>query len=121
CQIFDPWDQAFGAMVTEAKSIPHWDDRVAALAKVAGEIGRMNEQGIRGSDALLGVLDGAELDAGTVCEIGFAAGLGKKCFGLRTDFRDVGDFEGLPINLRVLYFIESSGGRLFRRIDGIEI
>lgn len=121
CQIFDPWDQAFGAMVSQAKSITRWDDRVAALAKVAGEIGRMNEQGIRGSDAMLGVLDGTEIDSGTACEIGFAGGLGKRCYGLRTDFRDLGDFEGLPINLQVLYFIQSSGGRLFRRINDIEI
>ncbi|MFH0825014.1 MAG: nucleoside 2-deoxyribosyltransferase [Pseudomonadota bacterium] len=121
CGIFDPWDQAFGSMINEAKSISRWDDRVAALAKVAGEIGRMNGQGIRESDAVLGVLDGAELDSGTVCEIGFAAGLGKRCYGLRTDFRDLGDFEGLPINLQVLYFIQSSGGQLFRRIDELDI
>lgn len=121
CVIFDPWDQAFGAMVTEAKSITHWEDRVTALAKVASEVGRMNEHGIRSSDATLGVLDGTEIDSGTASEIGFAAGLGKRCYGLRTDFRDLGDFEGLPINLQVLYFIESSGGRLFRRIDDIEI
>ena len=76
---------------------------------------------IRSCDAVLGVLDGAELDSGTVSEIGFAAGIGKKCYGLRTDFRDCGDFDGIPINLQVLYWIESSGGRLFRRIDDIEM
>ena len=43
------------------------------------------------------------------------------CYGLRTDFRDLGDFEGLPINLQVLYFIESTGGRLFGTIGDIEI
>nr|WP_237671456.1 nucleoside 2-deoxyribosyltransferase [Desulfomonile tiedjei] len=67
----------------------------------------MNEQGIRCSNAILGVLDGTEIDSGTACEIGFAAGLGKRCYGLRTDFRDLGDFEGLPINLQVLYFIKT--------------
>ncbi|MGB6064153.1 MAG: nucleoside 2-deoxyribosyltransferase [Desulfomonilaceae bacterium] len=72
-------------------------------------------------DALLGVIDGAELDSGTVCEIGFAAGLRKRCYGLRTEIRDLGDFEGLTINLQVLYFIESSGGRLFRKIGDIKI
>jgi hypothetical protein len=39
---------------------------------------------------------------------------------LRTDFRNSGDFDGIPINLQVLYWIESSGGRLFRRIDEIK-
>lgn len=121
CEIFDPWEQAFGSMISEAKSVVPWEERVAALSKVARRIGNMNDQGIRRSDAILGVLDGAELDSGTVCEIGFAAGLGKRCYGLRTDFRDLGDFEGLPINLQVLHFIESSGGRLFRAIDDIVI
>lgn len=121
CEIFDPWQQSFGPILKKAKARTHWHERVVALAEAAREIGRMNEKGIRESDALLGVLDGAELDSGTVCEIGFAAGLGKRCYGLRTDFRDLGDFEGLPINLQVLYFIESSGGRLFRRIGDIEI
>lgn len=81
----------------------------------------MNEQAIRDADLILGVLDGSELDFGTVCEIGFAAGLGKRCYGLRTDFRDLGDFEGLPINLQVLYFIESSGGSLFTTIEEIRL
>ncbi len=119
CEIFHPWDQAFGSMVEEAKAITQWGERVAALAKTAGEIGRMNENGIRNSGVILGVLDGAELDPGTVSEIGFAAGLGKKCYGLRTDFRNSGDFYGIPINLQVLYWIESRGGKLFRRIEEI--
>ncbi len=71
---------------------------------------------IRSCDVVLGVLDGPELDSGTVSEVGFAAGLGKKCYGLRTDFRNSGDFDGIPINLQALYWIESSGGKLFRRI-----
>ncbi len=67
----------------------------------------------------LGCIGWARIGLGTVSEIGFAAGLGKKCYGLRTDFRDSGDFDGIPINLQVLYWIESSGGKLFRRIDQI--
>ncbi len=76
---------------------------------------------IRSCDIVLGVLDGPELDSGTASELGFAAALGKKCFGLRTDFRDSGDFDGIPINLQVLYWIESSGGMPFRRISGISL
>ncbi len=74
---------------------------------------------IRACDVVLGVLDGLELDSGTVSEMGFAAALGKKCYGLRTDFRNGGDFDGIPINLQALYWIESSGGKLFRRISEI--
>ncbi len=51
--------------------------------------------------------------------IGFSAALGKRCYGLRTDFRNSGDFEGIPLNLQVLYSIESSGGSLLRRINEI--
>ncbi len=120
CEIFDPWEQGFGALLKEAKAKTDYCERVTAFKKAARSIGKMNEQGIRGSDVILGVLDGAELDSGTVCEMGFASGLRKRCYGLRTDFRDMGDFEGLPINLQVLYFIDSSGGRLFRRIQDIE-
>jgi hypothetical protein len=36
-----------------------------------------------------------------------------------TDFRDSPDFDGIPINLQVLYWIEASGGKLFRRIEDI--
>jgi nucleoside 2-deoxyribosyltransferase len=45
---------------------------------------------IRSCDLILAVLDGTELDSGTVSEIGFTAGLGKRRYGLRTDFRDCG-------------------------------
>ncbi len=120
CRVFDPWDQSHGSMIKDARAITDWQERVAALAEVARQIGQMNEKAIRDTDLILGILDGAELDSGTVCEIGFAAGLGKRCYGLRTDFRDLGDFEGLPLNLQVLHFIESSGGKLFRQIEDIE-
>jgi nucleoside 2-deoxyribosyltransferase len=80
----------------------------------------VNENAIRECDVLLGVLDGAEVDSGTAAEIGFAAASAKKCFGLRTDWRDSGEF-GLALNLQVLHFIQKSGGRLFRSIEEIEL
>ena len=78
----------------------------------------MNENAIRECDILLAVLDGAEVDSGTAAEVGFAVGIGKSVFGLRTDWRDSGEF-GLPLNLQVLHFIEKSGGSLFRSIEEI--
>ena len=117
--VFDPWDQPFRPTIEEASTVEDWPARVAAFKEIATRIGRANEEMIRVCDVVLGVLDGLELDSGTVSEIGFAAALGKKCYGLRTDFRNSGDFEGIPINLQVLYFIESSGGKLFRRINEI--
>jgi len=117
--VFDPWDQPFRPTIEEASTIEDGSARVAAFKAIATRIGKANEDMIRACDIVLGVLDGLELDSGTVSEIGFGAGQGKKCYGLRTDFRNSGDFDGIPINLQVLYFIESSGGKLFRTIDAI--
>ena len=117
--VLDPWEGPFGPAIAEASAIQDWPSRVRAFEDVARQIGKANEEMIRTCDIVLGVLDGAELDSGTVSEIGFAAALGKKCYGLRTDFRDCGEFDGMPFNLQVLYWIEASGGRLFRRIEEI--
>ena len=117
--VFDPWEQPVGSTIKQAKTIDDWSARVTAFKAIATRIGRANEDMIRACDIVLGVLDGLELDSGTVSEIGFAAALGKKCYGLRTDFRNSGDFDGIPINLQVLYWIESSRGSLFRRISEI--
>lgn len=118
-EVFDPWAQPFSKAIREASKIENHDERVGALARLAKEIGAANENGIRECDLLLGVLDGPDLDSGTVAEIVFAVGIGRCSHGLRTDWRDSGEF-GLPVNLQVLYFIEKSGGRLFRRIEDIE-
>jgi nucleoside 2-deoxyribosyltransferase len=39
----------------------------------------------------VGVLDAPELGSSTVNETGFAAELGKKCYGLRANFVNCGD------------------------------
>jgi nucleoside 2-deoxyribosyltransferase len=121
CSILDPWNPKFHNVIDEAKALGHWSARVAAFRDIARQIGKANDDMIRSCDAVLGVLDGPDLDSGTASEIGFAAGLGKRCYGLRTDFRNSGDFDGIPINLQVLYWIESTGGTLFRRIDEISL
>jgi len=120
--IFCPWEQT--QLSDELQRIPQLDryqERVGSYKAFAAQIGTINEDGIRESDALLAVLDGAEVDSGTASELGFASALGKVCYGLRTDIRDSGDFAGIPVNLQVLHFIERSGGRLFRKIADIEI
>jgi len=119
CEVFDPWEQPFSKAIHQASEIEDYHERIAAFARLAREIGAANENGIRESDILLAVLDGAEVDSGCAAEIGFAVGIAKPVFGLRTDWRDTGEF-GLPLNLQVLYFIEKSGGRLFRRIEEID-
>jgi nucleoside 2-deoxyribosyltransferase len=121
CTVLDPWEGAFGRAIEEAGTIQDWSARVASFKEIAAQIGNANEEMIRACDIVLGVLDGAELDSGTVSEIGFGAALGKGCYGLRTDFRDSGEFDGMPFNLQVLYWIESSGGKLFRKIEEITL
>lgn len=121
CTVLDPWEGAFGEAIQEAATIQDWPARVAAFKMIAGQIGKANEDMIRSCDVVLGVLDGPELDSGTVSEIGFTAALGKRCYGLRTDFRNCGDLDGLPFNLQVLYWIEASGGKLFRKIEEITL
>ncbi len=122
CRVFDPWAQTgFEVAIERAGALTDYPGRCAAFAAIASGIGRVNEEGIRGAQLLLAVLDGAEVDSGTAAELGFAAALGKRCYGLRTDQRDCGDFSGIAVNLQVLHFIAMSGGRLFRSIDAIEL
>ena len=42
---------------------------------------------IAGSKAILAVLDGRSIDEGVAFELGFAAALGKPCFGFKSDAR----------------------------------
>lgn len=120
--VFDPWEQQeVDQRIRDALSHQDLELKQQALADAAGYAGQINARGVRSCDGLLAVLDGTELDSGTVAELGYAAGLGKPCYGLRTDIRDVGELPGLPINLQVLHFIQASGGCLFRGIDEINI
>ena len=80
------------------------------------EIGRRNADAIRECDVLAAYLEGQEPDSGTVAEVGYAAGLGKPCFGLRTDMRRAGE-DGVAVNLPVEAFIVASGGRMCRSLD----
>ncbi|QWV98473.1 nucleoside 2-deoxyribosyltransferase [Geomonas nitrogeniifigens] len=122
CSVFDPWEQEEVAQrIKEAMSVEEGAERARAIKEAARFTGAVNAQGLKGSDLVLAVLDGTEPDSGTVAELGYGCGIGKKCYGLRTDFRDCGDFPGVPLNLQVLYFIEESGGRLFRRIEEIDL
>jgi len=118
-EIFNPWEQPFSKAIHKASEIEDYHERLAAFAHLAKDIGSANENGIRECDILLAVLDGLEVDSGCAAELGFAVGIGKQCHGLRTDWRDTGEF-GLPMNLQVLHFIEKSGGALFRSIEEIE-
>ena len=119
--VYDPWDNErtdeFARRHREAAAVNDSIGRRGAFLKLAREIGEHNEQMIAAAGMFLAVLDGMEPDSGTVAELGFASALGNRCFGLRTDTRLCGDFEGLPVNLQLLRFIERSNGRMFNSVD----
>ena len=100
----DPWSLTTAVEVEKARAAGR--ERELAL-----EIGRRNAAAIRGCELLAAHLDGQELDSGTAAEVGFAAGLGITCFGLRTDLRQSGE-PGVAVNLQVEAFIGQSGGRI---------
>lgn len=119
--VCDPWkeSEAFVGEISEVHTATTVADQIARAAAVATKIGFINIEAIRSADIVLAILDGSECDSGTVAELGFSVGLGKPAYGLRTDFRNVGELPGLPVNLQVMAFIEMSGGKMVRSIEEI--
>ena len=102
----DPWTLTTAEEVAAARAAGPAAQRAMSL-----EIGRRNAEAIRSSQLLAALLDGQEPDSGTVAEVGYAAGLGHTCFGLRSDFRESGE-AGVAVNLQVESFIVESGGAI---------
>jgi nucleoside 2-deoxyribosyltransferase len=109
------------ALRTVVEPVDPWaltsaDEVAAAVAagqetEMALEIGRRNVEAIRSCTLLAALLDGQEVDSGTASEVGFAHGIGLRCFGLRTDLRQSGE-SGARVNLQVEAFIVASGGSI---------
>lgn len=122
--VLDPWDNErsaeFARRLASAACLTEPARRNETCRELAREIGEHNERLIEACDILLAVLDGMEPDSGTAAELGFASALGKRCYGLRTDMRTAGDFEGVAINLQLIRFIERNGGRLLRSLGELE-
>src|SRR4051794_26152750 len=100
----DPWALTTAQEVAEARA-------AAREQEFALEIGARNAEAIRSCVLLAAHLDGQEVDSGTAAEIGFAAALGLRCYGLRTDLRECGE-AGVSVNLQVEHFLVASGGSL---------
>jgi nucleoside 2-deoxyribosyltransferase len=107
----DPWSLTSEAEVEAAHAAGH--EREIAL-----EIGRRNIEAIRSSSLLIAQLDGQEPDSGTVAELGYAAGLGLRCFGIRSDWRQAGE-PGVPLNLQVVSFVAASGGTIEPSLEAL--
>lgn len=119
-EVLNPWDDTrFADDIKRAPSIIDPDERRALLATINNGLGSKNAESIREADGMVAVLDGIDVDSGTAAEIGYAYGLGKRIYGLRTDFRLTGENEVSVVNLQVRYFIDDSGGTLVTTIDDL--
>jgi nucleoside 2-deoxyribosyltransferase len=118
--VVNPWDDtSFAADFERTRALTDINQRRDAFHRINLGIGAKNERMIRSVDMLVGVLDGVDVDSGTAGEMGFAYGLGKPVYGLRTDFRLTGDNEAAGINLQLRYFIEQSGGAYVTTVDDL--
>jgi len=119
-EVSNPWDDTrFAGEFERIAGIDSRAEAIAALAAINAELGRANAESIRNADGVVAILDGVDVDSGTAAEIGYAYALGKRIYGLRTDFRLAGDNVGSLVNLQVQYFIEASGGSVQTTIEGL--
>ena len=116
--MLDPWADPDGTTAAAFALAPDDPRRHATLSALNARLGAANAASIESADAVLAVLDGSDVDSGTAAEIGFAAAHECLIVGLRTDTRETGDNEAAVVNLRILYFIEISGGRVMTTVAG---
>jgi hypothetical protein len=69
CTVSDPWDGKYGTVFAQASTIQDWPSRVRAFKDISMRIGKANEDMIQSCDAVLRVMDGAELGSGTASKI----------------------------------------------------
>jgi nucleoside 2-deoxyribosyltransferase len=109
--IVNPWESTevdvVSALVTEDKN---------TIRKMWLSIGEVNQRHIDSCHRMLAILDGVDVDSGTAAEIGYAYAKGMSVSALRTDLRQSGELY-MNVNLQVEYFIEASGGKVFRTLD----
>jgi nucleoside 2-deoxyribosyltransferase len=108
-RILDPWEEEH-AGTTDAHSARK--EQAATLAESNERIAQSNQASIEQCDAVLALLDGADVDSGVAVEIGFAYALGRPIVGWRSDLRRAGENAGTAVNLQVSHFVLGSGGRL---------
>jgi nucleoside 2-deoxyribosyltransferase len=113
-QIRDPWD--WPGQRDPATKIKTAD--LLLTARIGGdgrdwgvsqEIAARNVTELLAADAVLAVLDGADVDSGVAAEVGYAVARGKTVIGLRTDDRATADSNGYVVNLQLTHLISHSG------------
>ena len=114
-EVLDPWaDQ--GDLGT-GLAMPAGEARVRSLFAASRDLAQKNFAMVRAADAVLAVLDGTDVDSGTATEMGYACALGTPVVGLRTDFRQAGDHDGVNVNLQVEECIHANGGIVTDDVD----
>jgi nucleoside 2-deoxyribosyltransferase len=116
-QVIDPFKLTDQAKIAAVLALPTAEARRDAWQKLNMEIGRNNQLAIDGCNAVLAVLDGADVDSGTASEIGYAFARNKPILGYRSDFRLSSDNEGSIVNLQVEYFIRAGGGEIVTSVS----
>jgi len=117
--VIDPWALTAAAAFERARRRPAGRARRHALTLVNTRAARANHCAIDRADALLAVLDGADVDSGTAAEIGYAFARGKRIVGYRGDVRRAGENDGAVVNLQVEYFVRASGGAIVTRLADV--
>ena len=110
--MIDPWALASGRGIARARG-------TGARRRANAAAARGNQRAIDRADALVAVLDGADVDSGTAAEIGYAYARGKRIVGYRGDSRRAGENAGAVVNLQVEYFIRASGGTIVTRLADV--
>jgi nucleoside 2-deoxyribosyltransferase len=75
-----------------------------------------NKKALDEADLVVAVIDGADADSGTAWEMGYARGLNKPVFALRTDFRRVGLHEHVNLMLEQSATLVKSRDALLKRL-----
>jgi nucleoside 2-deoxyribosyltransferase len=118
-EVLDPWTLTDPRKIRAVQALPYGPARREAWRELNMEIGAANRAAIDRAEAVVAVLDGADVDSGTAAEIGYAFGRGKLVVGYRGDFRLSADNEGSTVNLQVEYFIRESGGTIVERSEDL--
>ena len=98
--LLGPWDS--GAFNYEWAMETAGDPREAEAWRAIASVAPIkNFKTIAGSDAVVAVLDGTDVDSGVACEVGYAFCLNIPVIGYRSDFRRTGESMHGTVNQQV--------------------
>ena len=115
--VVNPWRLTDPAVIKWAQNARSGKVRLTRWLEVNHLIGKNNDLGIRRSHIVVANLD--EVDSGTSCEVGIAAGTDKIIIGYRSDFRPAGDNPEAIANVQLEYYIRESGGEIYRSLSSL--